>query len=156
MALAARLQDFDFDNNIDLSLAIDLQEIQQTDQYNDLTDEVSISKVEFNDEVDDKVTATSPATLLSVIMKPSFHQSFSAFLEDTSESISHHCIKDEPSRFKLALGLWCEDIGIFRTQYTGLLEILWMLQSTGVSELAKLPDSLSTLKRHIKGQLPLL
>ena len=78
----------------------------------------------------------------------------SSAFENDSISIPHERSYFEPFKFELALELWCEDIGISRTQYNSLRNILRMLESH--SELNKLSESYVTLKNHINRQLSLL
>ncbi|OXV05303.1 hypothetical protein Egran_06929 [Elaphomyces granulatus] len=59
-----------------------------------------------------------------------------------------------PSRFRVALGLWCQEAGISRSLYSSLLEILRMPELH--QEVHRLPSCLSTLKRQTTAQLPLL
>ena len=146
-----------------LLLDINLQELQQEDQYEAVTafpddDEV----VDFDEAVDDSMNidisedkqATITSTTAESIMAPPSHH-FSTAEDDPAEPIPHPRTRDlKPSKFKLALGLWCEDTGISRSQYSSLYEILQMLGPH--PELAKLPESLRTLKNHTKGNLPLL
>ena len=74
-----------------------------------------------------------------------------------SEQVKHK-VTLNPHKFRLALGLWAEDVGISRPHWSSLLEILRMygLGPKLAEEVAKLPSSLSTLKQQTKAQLPLL
>jgi hypothetical protein len=69
-----------------------------------------------------------------------------------------HKVTLNPHKFRLALGLWAEDVGISRPHWSSLLEILriYGLGPKFAEEVAKLPSSLSTLKQQTKAQLPLL
>ena len=74
--------------------------------------------------------------------------------KDESEPVPHTRAKNELSMFMLALGLWCQEVGISRSQYRALLEILRIPEMK--DNLHKLPSCLSTLKRYAIQQLPLL
>ena len=135
-----------------LPSTVDLQALQEEEQYDDILNisdsEDDLSLQQFDEEVISSVTiAFTPD-----IMTPSSRRS-SAF-EDDSISISHERSYFESFKFELALGLWCEDIGISRTQYSSLRDIFRMLEPH--SELNKLSESYATLKSHINRQLPLL
>ena len=75
--------------------------------------------------------------------------------QDLSEALPHPRVRDEdPDAFILALGLWCEESGISRTQYSGLREILRMLEPHPM--LNRLPANFAPLRRRTKGWLPQL
>jgi len=127
----------------------DLQELQQADQYDDIiakTIEVDTLQALPTQPFDDGLrTRTIPATE-SII---------TGGVEDDSEIVEHVRTKTtDPSRFRIALGLWCQETGISRPQYASLLEILRMPELP--QEVHKLPSCLSTLKRQTTAQLPLL
>jgi hypothetical protein len=153
-ALTDRLREIESNAFAELSTDVDLQEIQRVDQYNDPIIEVN-DKVPTQDFNLDESTATATTESIG-IMEPPLRRQPSAFLtDDESEPVPHTRIIDlEPSKFKFALGLWCNHVGISRTQYSSLREILRMLEPN--AEVSRLPESLTTLKRHTKGQLPLL
>lgn len=73
---------------------------------------------------------------------------------DNSVKVPHTRIHEDPDKFEVALGLWCEDTGVSAPQYQSLLEIL-RIEGAGHS-IDRLPGALKTLKRHAIGQLPLL
>jgi hypothetical protein len=128
-----------------------LQELQQTDQYDDdaATVEVDALLQALPTQPFDEPRAkeTIPATPSTVTV--------AADNEDDSEIVEHVRTKTaDPSRFLIALGLWCQEAGISRPLYTSLLEILRMPELQ--KEVHKLPSCLSTLKRQTTAQLPLL
>ena len=72
---------------------------------------------------------------------------------DLSGEIPHRRSHDPSrSRFTVALGLWCEEAGISRVQYTSLLEILRMPELP--QKVPSLLKSLSTLKKQTSAILP--
>lgn len=71
-----------------------------------------------------------------------------------SELLTSARILEDPSPFNIALGLWCEEVGVSRTQYKILRDILLLLPSNSIT--AQLPNTLDTLKRHLHGHLPQL
>ena len=72
---------------------------------------------------------------------------------DESTAVPHQRSTSGISKFVMGLGLWCQETGISRAQYTSLLEILHLPEME--DDLHKLPSSLSTLKRHTSANLPL-
>lgn len=71
----------------------------------------------------------------------------SSVADDTSVPLEHHRSRHlMPSKLALVLGLWCEDSGVSRSQYTSLREILQMLEPH--PKLSSIPNSLSTLERN--------
>src|SRR5216117_22080 len=56
--------------------------------------------------------------------------------------------------FVFMMGLWCQQTGISRQQYCGLLQVLKLLKD--ISPISLLPLKLSTLKMNVQAQLPLL
>jgi len=57
------------------------------------------------------------------------------------------------SDFEVGLGLWSEKWGVSRTQYRGLK---WLFSRIQHPTLERLPDALDTLKKQVRGSLPLL
>lgn len=77
--------------------------------------------------------------------------------DDPSLVIPHRrSTEPHPSRFATALGLWCEEAAISRTQYKSLLELLRIPIGNIHNELDNLPSCVSTLKKQAKSRLPLL
>jgi hypothetical protein len=75
--------------------------------------------------------------------------------QDLSEALPQPRVRDEDSDpFMLALGLWCEEAGISRTQYSSLREILRMLEPHSI--LNRLSKNYASLRRKTKGWLPQL
>lgn len=137
---------------------IDLEEVQQSIQYQSLLpqdgpqdrDAELSSTIDFNQDGNDGDTkeptsTASPATMLSPqSRRPS---------EDTLEKLSQQRIRDkEPDLFLLALGLWCNEAGISRSQYSSLREILAMLEPH--SMLSRLPKNYGPLQRRTKEHIP--
>ena len=73
---------------------------------------------------------------------------------DMSEEVPYHQATTEMSDFMLALELWVQEAGITTDMYIALLEVLQMLDH--LSQIQLLPKSLSTLKRNIRTQFPLM
>ena len=148
-----------------LPLGLDLQDLQLADQYNDIPETADdLPTSAFINEDDGMgsqtvIAETQTATVESGTIfesASSSRQPFTAFFDpDASDPIPHTRVEDlNPNKFKLALGLWCEQVGISRPQYTSLREILRMLEPN--PDISRLPETLSTLRRHTRGQLPLL
>lgn len=53
----------------------------------------------------------------------------------------------------MAMGLWCIESGVSRTQYKSLRDILRMVLHNAIREL---PETLQTLQRRTKGHIPIL
>jgi hypothetical protein len=62
--------------------------------------------------------------------------------------------KGKMSPFHLAFGLWCENSSISRAEYRRLREVWSMAQAD--TEDTLLPKKLDTLKKMVRGQLPML
>ena len=73
---------------------------------------------------------------------------------DLSEEVPHARASLEMKPFILAFGLWCQVTGVTRRDYQSLLEVFELLDD--VQTLKELPRTVSTLKRHVSGQLPLM
>lgn len=59
------------------------------------------------------------------------------------------------SSFKLAIGLFCYEYNVSRSQYTALRETLNLLkQNGGLAQLNQLPLTVDTLKRHVHEERP--
>lgn len=79
--------------------------------------------------------------------------------EDRSTALpNNRRVHETISPFKYALGLWCIDAGISRTQYIALREVLSLLKNNTDTafELENLPKRIDQLKEHTKAQLPRL
>jgi hypothetical protein len=74
--------------------------------------------------------------------------------DDGAEEVRHDRSPYIQERFALLLSLWCEHVGISRSQYAPLLQILLTLED--VRPIRILPSTLSTLKRRFKAQFPIL
>ena len=77
-----------------------------------------------------------------------------AVQEDISEEVEHKRTLAPMNDFILAFGLWCETESISRQSYRSLLECLHLLRT--VAPIAALPSTVSTLKKNIWAQLPLM
>lgn len=145
-------------DDLSLPLELDLQELQLIDQYGDTSpkeatqdsaDKTPLGSFELPDVGLEASTALDTE-------EPLLHQlSLSQHPEDDSQPMVHRVTAD-PTKFCLALGIWCEGTGISRLQYRSLLEILSMDGIDLKEEVRKLPAGLSTLKKQAKSQLPLL
>ena len=137
---------------------LDLQELQLADQYNNALPaaEDDVPTVEFEREEDDDVVITETPAESSAMSCPTSRRPLGAFIgPDSSEPIPHERVEElHPNKFKMAVGLYCIQNAVSRTQYDSLLEIFKMLGPH--KDISRLPESLSTLKRHTMGQLPLL
>ena len=149
-----------------LPLDGDLQEFQQENQYNEPCQNIKdaadgIPTMDFDDvdaltesETEAEATPASAPTAASATMGPPSCRPSQPGEEDTSTLVRHHHYYDDSiSQFETALGLWATNVGISRSEYTGLREILHLVlhRDTGA-----LPGSLTTLKRRLNRQLPLL
>ena len=161
------------DEDAHLPLTMNLQELQQDEDYADpdlqATEEGEVPpSIEF-DEIDAETgfrlgdaphsrapsTAAAPVVPIFSLPAGSVSSSRRHSAVDTSVSLHHERIRTSTlNNFGVALGLWCEEIGLSRSQYDGLYEILCMLKPH--KALNSLPESFTTLKRHTKGMLPLL
>jgi len=74
--------------------------------------------------------------------------------DDGAEEVRHDRSPYIQERFALLLSLWCEHVGISRSQYASLLQILLTLED--VRPIRILPSTLSTFKRRFKAQFPIL
>jgi hypothetical protein len=122
--------------------------------------EQDFEATEAEAEVDEGTTTASFASIVESapipsMLPPPVVSRRTLVVEDTSTAIPHPRIFAEPDKFEMALGLWCENIGVSREQYKSLREILLLLQQDPTMA-SNLPKSLKTLKRHVNGQLPLL
>ena len=135
--------------------SVDLQDIQQADQYAE-------ERIDADTELENIPTQTFQDTDADDSLfppqdedEPQTHSIFDQDANDLSEEIPHRRSHDpNPSQFTVALGLWCEEAGISRVQYTSLLEILRMPELP--QKVPSLPKSLSTLKKQTSAILPLL
>ncbi|KAF1814105.1 hypothetical protein P152DRAFT_431744, partial [Eremomyces bilateralis CBS 781.70] len=151
---------------------LDLHDLRLLEQFQDPEEEDIIPTVPVDTIDEDDIETVISAT---VGYQPSFTAAPSTAVFDTVAGPSHVTAEataaiqppadfDDStpvpnpraaptSDFEVALGLWCQEAGISRAQWTGLREILNMLSDDAVK---KLPKALDTLKLHAVGQLPLL
>ena len=61
----------------------------------------------------------------------------------------------ETNDFFVAMGLWCTEYGVSRKQYEYLRQALQLLKSD-ISKLDSLPETVGTLKKHVRETLPLI
>lgn len=85
---------------------------------------------------------------------PPTRRSSTSTVKDDSEPIPHKRSATELDPFTFAFGMWCEVSKITRHQYQSLLEVLSLAES--VESLRTLPGTITTLKKYVKEQLPLL
>ncbi|OXV05389.1 hypothetical protein Egran_06843 [Elaphomyces granulatus] len=145
-----------------LPIELDLQELQHADQcdnYIAVTNEVdpalnALPIQPFNSEEEMQAIQSTGISSQTIPTSPMGHLDVQASGDDDSELIKHVRATDrDPSRFRVALGLWCQEAGISRSLYSSLLEIrMPELQQ----EVHRLPSCLSTLKRQTTAQLLLL
>ena len=137
----------DDENDLDklISMAIDgiRDEAQDSeDEARDLENEAQ----DLEDEAEDEERqAESSTELLSAKGTTTV---------DDSEEIPHRRSAYQQDKFAFLLSIWCEDVGISRSQYASLLEILKSLKDTRSIQI--LPGSLDTLKSQFKAQIPVL
>ena len=146
-----------------LPIDFNLQELQQADQYDDIVATIEVDELgalptepfEREEVLSSTLSATLSGTIPATPSTATGTATAAADDEDDSEFVEHLRAKTtDPTRFRIALGLWCQEAGISRPQYTSLLEILRMPELQ--QEVSKLPSCLSTLKRQTTAQLPLL
>ena len=156
----------DEDIKFEFFFDINLEEIQLADQYQVLRllsqqEEEDIQLIiEFEDIVNGEIS-TEKFTIIATSFVFSdevfnfmflFSIQFHRFSQDFSESLSQQRVMDENlDSFMLAFGLWCEECGISRKQYTSLREILRMLEFH--STIGRLSNSYVSLRRRTKGWL---
>lgn len=149
-----------------LPIDLDLRAIQDEDQYQDPlpqeddTDptasfEDSVTIGQMDDEESRSRTVSGDAASLSDMHPPERRPSAPDTNDNESEAVPQPRITNErPDPFVVALGLWCKEAGVARSQYTSLLEVLNLLGPH--PSLQKLPHEYSTLKRKLVGHLPQL
>lgn len=148
-ALQQRFQQINHENDDDF----DVNELQNLTHYNEIDeqqDDHSFPTEDFDEDTIIVDTEPRPSARTSSMDPPSRRSS----VPDISEEVPHQRVRFENSEFNMALGLWCEQVGVSRSQFTSLREILRILEPN--DHLKSLPNSLTTLKRRTKGQLPLL
>ncbi|KAL9035756.1 MAG: hypothetical protein Q9180_004684 [Flavoplaca navasiana] len=139
----------------ELPLTIDLAELQMTDQYQNAEilggkQETIVPTIEFDDAIDEEIEPPSPAPTIDHMPPPLSRQPAP---QDNSEPLPQARVTDEdPDLFVLAIGLWCEEVGISRSQYSSLREILRMLEPHKI--LQRLPNGYAALRRRTRGWLP--
>ena len=137
-----------------LPIGIDLQEVQQLSQYEQRLPEPPISEVlaaTIEGHQDTDVRSSDTSSFEAQMLPPQSRRPS----DDMSEPLPHIRIHDEdPEPFSIALGLWCEENGVNRTQYSSLREILRLLEPHPL--ISRLPSSYASLRRRTKGHLPQL
>lgn len=90
-------------------------------------------------------------------MEPPTRRLSVAFLDDSSILIPHEQSKTPRSKFILAMGLWAKNAGLSKAHYGALREVLRRLKPhTAYEEISKLPESVTTLHKWAKADMPLL
>ncbi|WEW61081.1 hypothetical protein PRK78_006570 [Emydomyces testavorans] len=80
---------------------------------------------------------------------------FPTLIDNESTEVPHHQSEGQTlSQFATAFGLWCEQSGISRQQYTALREVLNSVED--INTLKALPNGLSDLKKKCQSQFPIL
>ena len=128
-----------------------LQDLQAYDsQLLDLDQDIEIPYSTVEDE------PTTTSTPLGSSMQSPTRSSMGTWEHDNSEYVPHVRAPQaqSPPDFVMAMGLWCINAGVSRADYTALRDVLRMLEPN--TQLSSLPETLTTLKRQTKGQLPLL
>lgn len=97
--------------------------------------------------------APSTTEPIGFAMPPPVCQSLYAEQPDNSELYAPSRTMPPSHPFVFALGLWVEQAHVSRMHWTALLEVLALLDNTRV--LALLPKKLDTLKRNMRGAMPL-
>ena len=139
-----------------------LLQLLQEDHYNEpeinlpsIGDHIPSQPFDLEDELSDAVASGTLEPSPEVQVPPV--ASFLPPVIDDSEILEHKRTPFvETSKFKFGFALWCIEAGISVRHYSTILELLNMARGNMPEELAKLPSSLSTLKRWFRGQLPLL
>ncbi|RYC62816.1 hypothetical protein CHU98_g3384 [Xylaria longipes] len=76
---------------------------------------------------------------------------------ESSTIVKHTRRRHDMNDFTMALGLYCTRNGVSRKQYIMMKEIFALLKKgEGVNKLNKLPETVDTLKRYVREELPLL
>jgi hypothetical protein len=75
-----------------------------------------------------------------------------------SEPVNHPRKRHDMTDFAMLFGLYCISQGVSRKQYSMFKEMLAMLGAEGAAKkkIDDLPDTVDTLKRHVREELPLL
>jgi hypothetical protein len=150
-----------------LPLGLDLEAIQLEDQYQNTEYgpepiENAIPTTGFNfDEVDDSDMDMEPPSPPMQTMGPPPRPMQNMELpsrpiqvEDESEFIAHmHFHDPNMSQLEMALGIFADNTGMSRTEWAALRQILTLVDHPMIQ---RLPNSLTTLKRHLSRELPLL
>ncbi len=144
-----------------LSLNLNLQKLQQADQYETILSQVFnekfLSTIDFQDIEKFDSSKTSETSLSASIMKNMLSLMQSAFItslfrDDQLKTLLQSRIKDENSVFfVIALSLWCQEVSISRAQYKSLREILRMLKSHDI--LRRLSETYASLRRQVTDHL---
>jgi hypothetical protein len=130
----------------------DLNDAVPTIEFDSIATQDQDSETETETESSNALAASQTMSISS--MEPPCRDSL-ADLNDTSTLVVHRRFYDiNPSKFKVGLGLWCEKAGISRTDFASLRELLKLVGSP--AEMAKIPETVTTLKQQVKGMLPLL
>ena len=112
--------------------------------------QASLSIYHLEDELSDAVASGTLEPSPEVQVPPV--ASFLPPVIDDSEILEHKRTPFvETSKFKFGFALWCMEAGISVRHYSTILELLNMARDNMPEELAKLPSSLSTLKRWFRG-----
>ena len=103
--------------------------------------------------VDDQDDDTSEVQAGESFAKPS-RRSSTGTIEDMSEEVPHRRSWGISSDFQMLLGLWAEVSGISRKDWQGLLQVLRCCDD--LDHIKELPECLTTLKRRMRADLPLM
>lgn len=107
-------------------------------------------QADFNEDSDDQSDDELGLQPNQSMLPPSRRSS----IADLSEEVPHRRSTWEMNTFQLAFGLWCETSGLTRQSYQGLLEVFNLLDD--LKTLKDLPRSITTLKKQVNAQLPLM
>jgi hypothetical protein len=140
-----------------LPLGLDLESIQLEDQYQNteygpepIENAIPTTGFNFN-EVDDTDMDMEPPSPPMQTMGPPPRP---IQMEDESEFIAHmHFHDPNMSQLEMALGIFADNTGMSRTEWAALRQILTLVDHPMIQ---RLPHSLTTLKRHLSRELPLL
>ncbi len=133
------------------SVSETLPETLNTENLTPIADASDVPIIEFEDSRDEN----QYAEFYDIdSMSPPTRRSSLTLDPDLSEEVPHQRSSQVLDDFVMLLGLWCQDAGITRQQYSGLLEVLALIENKG--QVQRLPKSIATLRRNVKASLPLM
>lgn len=140
--------DDDFPSQVDLQCLADYQNVDEPNRYDDEAEAMVLPEDDV--DIEDVIVVTSHHTAAPGLPP----QQSDCFAGSTPVEQSHQRKAHDLSPFAYALGLYCKQYGVSRTQYTALREVMNLLKQDGLSLLDRLPDTVDTLKRHVHEDRP--